>query len=311
MKLRTLAMTFPGQGSQSVGMVEVLSQKFPVVKQTFDQASSVLGYDLWQLVAEGPAEKMNQTTFTQPAMLTADIAFWRCWLHQEGVQPEWVAGHSLGEYAALVVAESLLFEDAIRVVAKRGELMQAAVKPGQGAMAAIVGLDDSVVAKLCEQVEGIVSPANYNSIGQVVVAGETAAVELVVADAKAAKARIAKIIPVSVPSHCELMDMATLEFTDTLINTNIATPNMNVIQNVDGKVHADVESIRKNLIDQLVKPVQWVATIQHFRERGVDMLFECGPGKVLTGLNRRIDGHAVCKAMSVAGFFDNEVIACQ
>ncbi len=311
MKLNTLAMVFPGQGSQSVGMMDALSKQFPVVEQTFNQASNVLGYDLWQMVQQGPAEQLNQTVHTQPAMLTADIAFWRCWLHLEGVQPEWVAGHSLGEYAALVVAESLTFDDAIRVVAKRGELMQAAVKPGQGAMAAIIGLEDQQVAELCGQVDGVVSPANYNSVGQVVIAGETEAVEQVVAAAKLAKARMAKMIPVSVPSHCELMSPAIEEFSSVLSLAHIAPPNMNVVQNVDASVHHSVDSIRQNLIDQLIQPVCWVATVEYMIAQGVEMLFESGPGKVLTGLNRRIDGNATYKAMSAPNFFEGEVIVCQ
>lgn len=311
MKLDKLAMVFPGQGSQTVGMVKNLASQFPVVEQTFVRASDVLGYDLWQLVHEGPAETLNKTIHTQPAMLAADIAFWRCWLHQNGIQPDWVAGHSLGEYAALVVAESMSYEDAIAIVAKRGELMQSAVRPGEGAMAAIVGLDDETVACLCEQVEGIVSPANYNSIGQVVVAGETSAVEQVVEDAKAAKARIAKLIPVSVPSHCALMDAATEDFAKALSVINIATPNMNVVQNVDGELHTSADDIRQNLIEQLTQPVRWVKTVQTMVAKGVDMIYECGPGKVLTGLNRRIDGNVSVKAMSVDGFFDSEVVVCQ
>lgn len=310
MKLEKLAMVFPGQGSQSVGMLSGLAEQFSVVKQTFDQASKVLGYDLWQLALEGPAEKLNQTTFTQPALLAADVAMWRVWLHQNGVQPEWVAGHSLGEYAALVVAESLSFDDAIALVAKRGELMQGAVRPGEGAMAAIIGLSDDVVAELCEQVEGILSPANFNSVGQVVVAGHTDAVEQVVDAAKAAKARMAKIIPVSVPSHCALMDVAKPDFAKALDAVNVATPNMHVIQNVNARCVSEPEQIRNNLLDQLTAPVLWVGTIQHLANSGVEMVYECGPGKVLTGLNRRIESDLTYKAMSVDGFFEQEVIAC-
>lgn len=310
MKLDKLAMVFPGQGSQSVGMLAHLAEQFGVVQQTFAQASNVLGYDLWHLAAEGPAEKLNQTTFTQPALLAADVAMWRVWLHKNGVQPEWVAGHSLGEYAALVVAESLSFDDAIALVAKRGELMQGAVRPGEGAMAAIIGLDDAVVAQLCEQVEGIVSPANFNSVGQVVVAGHAQAVEQVVDAAKVAKARMAKIIPVSVPSHCALMDVAKPEFSKALQAVNVATPNMHVLQNVNAQIVSEPEQIRKNLLDQLTAPVLWVDTIRALAKQGVEMVFECGPGKVLTGLNRRIESDLTYKAMSAEHFFEQEVIAC-
>ncbi|MDF1759036.1 MAG: ACP S-malonyltransferase [Coxiellaceae bacterium] len=307
MKLDKLAMVFPGQGSQSVGMMLELAPHFPVVEQTFQKASEILGYDLWQLVSQGPAEQLNQTTYTQPAMLAADIAFWRCWLHQGGVHPEWVAGHSLGEYAALVAAESLAFEDAISLVAKRAELMQACVQPGEGAMAAIVGLEDQQVQELCEQVDGVVTPANYNSVGQVVVAGETAAVEQVVELAREAKARMAKVIPVSVPSHCALMQPAEEAFMIALSAVKISTPNMKVIHNADVLYHNDSESIRQMLLQQLTSPVRWVETIQFLVFNGVETIYECGPGKVLTGLNKRIDKALTYKAMSDNGFFENKV----
>ncbi len=307
MKLDKLAMVFPGQGSQSVGMMLELAPHFPVVEQTFQKASEILGYDLWQLVSQGPAEQLNQTTYTQPAMLAADVAFWRCWLHQGGAHPEWVAGHSLGEYAALVAAESLAFEDAVSLVAKRAELMQACVQPGEGAMAAIVGLEDQQVQDLCEQVEGIVTPANYNSIGQVVVAGEAVAVEQVVALAREAKARMAKVIPVSVPSHCALMEPANEAFMMALSAVKISTPNMKVIQNADVLYHNDSESIRRLLLQQLTSPVRWVETIQFLVLNGVEVIYECGPGKVLTGLNKRIDKSLTYKVMSDDDFFEQKV----
>ncbi|MDF1796344.1 MAG: ACP S-malonyltransferase [Coxiellaceae bacterium] len=311
MKLDKLAMVFPGQGSQSVGMMLELAPQFPVVEQTFQKASEVLGYDLWQLVSQGPAEQLNQTTYTQPAMLAADVAFWRCWLHQGGVHPEWVAGHSLGEYAALVVAESIMFEDAVSLVAKRAELMQACVQPGEGAMAAIVGLPDEQVKELCEQDDGVVTPANYNSIGQVVIAGEAEAVERVVEAAREAKARMAKVIPVSVPSHCALMEPANEAFMMALSAVKISTPNMKVIQNADVLYHSDSESIRRLLLQQLTSPVRWVETIQLMVAHDVDAIFECGPGKVLTGLNKRIDKSLIYKAMFSEGFFESEVVKCQ
>ncbi|MDF1655011.1 MAG: ACP S-malonyltransferase [Coxiellaceae bacterium] len=311
MKLEKLAMVFPGQGSQSVGMMLELAPHFPVVEQTFQKASEVLGYDLWQLVSQGPAEQLNQTVYTQPALLAADIAFWRCWLHQGGVHPEWVAGHSLGEYAALVAAESIMFEDAVSLVAKRAELMQACVQPGEGAMAAIIGLQDEQVKELCEKIDGVVTPANYNSVGQVVIAGEAGAVEQVVDLARESKARMAKVIPVSVPSHCALMEPATEAFAIALSAVNIATPNMKVIQNVDVTYHTNGESIRQDLLRQLTSPVRWVETIQLMAANEIDVIFECGPGKVLTGLNKRIDKSLTYKAMCVENFFDGEVIKCQ
>ncbi len=311
MKLESLAVVFPGQGSQSVGMVHDIAQQFPVVEQTFHKASEVLGYDLWELVSHGPADQLNQTVYTQPAMLVADVALWRCWLHQGGVFPEWVAGHSLGEYAALVAAESLTFEDAVSLVAKRGELMQACVKPGEGAMAAIIGLDDERLHELCDQANGVVAPANYNSIGQTVIAGELEAVEHVVDASREAGARMAKLIPVSVPSHCALMQPAQEAFQIALATVNIATPNIKVVQNADVSYHNNAESIRQNLLQQLTSPVRWVETIQLMVGHGVDVVVECGPAKVLTGLNKRIDKSLTLKSTSSENFFANEVITCQ
>ena len=284
------SLLFPGQGSQSLGMLSGLLDDFGTIKETFAQASEVLGYDLWALTQDGPDEKLNQTEYTQPALLAADVATWRCWLEMNGAMPAYLAGHSLGEYAALVCAESLSFEDGIRLVAARGQYMQAAVPAGKGAMAAVIGLGEEAVQALCEEASsfGVVAPANYNSVGQIVVAGEVAAVDQVVAVAKSAGARMATKIPVSVPSHCILMQPAADKMAVLLSEISFHTPKVPVIQNADVQAFDAPEAIRDALIRQLVAPVRWVETIQFISNQGISEFFECGPGKVLAGLNKRI-----------------------
>lgn len=284
------ALLFPGQGSQSIGMLSNLAARFPVVETTFAQASAVLNYDLWGLVQNGPEQKLNQTEFTQPALLAADIAVWRCWLLQGGDKPSVMAGHSLGEYAALVAAEALSFTDAIELVAHRGRYMQEAVVEGDGAMAAIVGLEDAKVQELCEEVAlgEVLSSANFNSEGQVVIAGHTRAVERAALMAKGKGAKLAKLIPVSVPSHCELMRPAALRLNADLKKMTIKTPVIPVIHNVDVKAHTDVSLLRSALEQQLFSPVRWVQTIQAMVNQGVTQMVECGPGKILVGLSKRI-----------------------
>ena len=284
------AFIFPGQGSQRVGMLSDLIEQHTVIQTTFATASEVLGYDLWALALNGPAEKLNQTAFTQPALLAADISLWRIW-QQYDVQPTLLAGHSLGEYAALVAADVLGFEDAIHIVSKRGEFMQQAVPAGQGAMAAIIGLEDEVVATVCHEAaaDEVLSPANYNAIGQVVIAGSQAAVDRALPLAKAAGAKLARLIPVSVPSHCALMKPAALQLTEVLQSVEFKSPNIPVIHNVDALQHDDPESIRQALISQLDQPVRWVASMQAMVAQGITQLIECGPGNVLTGLMKRID----------------------
>lgn len=286
-----LAFVFPGQGSQSVGMLNDLSSRHPCVKATIEEASDVLHYDMWQLISEGPEVQLNQTEYTQPALMAADVACWRLWCAEHEERPVLLAGHSLGEFAAFVAAGALPFRDGLMLVAKRGQLMQAAVPVGEGAMAAIVGLEDAEVQLLCEQAaEGqVVSPANYNSIGQIVIAGHTAAVERAVVLANAAGARLAKLIPVSVPSHCALMMPAAVGLQQHLDAVCLNSPALPVIQNVDVCVHYDIVDIRHGLIEQLTQPVRWVATIQHMQAQGVTEIVECGPGKVLAGLIKRID----------------------
>jgi len=285
------AFVFPGQGSQSVGMLDALAQARPEVAQTFSEAGEVIGVDLWQLVREGPIESLNQTEITQPAMLAADIAVWRVWQALDGPAPEVVAGHSLGEYAALVAAGAIDFVDAVAIVAERGRLMQEAVPEGKGAMAAILGLDDEVVEAICREVaEGqIVSPANYNSPGQLVIAGESTAVERAMHKCLDAGARRAMLLPVSVPSHCKLMDPAAEQLARRLEQIEIRTPTLDVLHNVNIQSHKKPENIRKALINQMSSPVRWTGTIRAIAARGIDRLGECGPGRVLAGLGRRID----------------------
>jgi [acyl-carrier-protein] S-malonyltransferase len=287
----TLGMVFPGQGSQAVGMLSDLAQTSLQVGETFAEASAVLGYDLWQLVQQGPAEVLNQTGNTQPAMLAAGVAVWRAWEARGGAQPAVMAGHSLGEYTALVCAGALQFGDAIALVAERGRCMQSAVPEGVGAMAAILGLDDAAVAGVCETAAAgeVVSPVNFNSPGQVVIAGHVAAVERATALAKEAGARRAVLLPVSVPSHCSLMTSAAAEFAVRLAQVDISSPKIPVLQNVDAAAHADPVTIRENLGKQLYSPVQWVRSVQAMGAQGVTRIIEAGPGKVLAGLCKRID----------------------
>ena len=285
-----LAFVFPGQGSQSVGMSHALASEFPCVQQTFAEASQTLGYDLWQIVEQGPEEKLNQTEITQPAMLAADVATWRVWIAQQGPQPQYMAGHSLGEYAALVCAEALVFTDAIKLVADRGRFMQEAVPAGQGGMAAILGLDDEAVRKLCQQAaQGeILEAVNFNSPGQVVIAGNAAAVARAVEQSKAAGAKRAVLLPVSAPSHCALMHPAALRMAERLQQVDIRRPRIPVIHNTHVQPESDAQAIRNALVRQIESPVRWVETIQKMAAEGVNRLVECGPGKVLVSLNKRI-----------------------
>lgn len=294
-----LAFVFPGQGSQSIGMLAELANECDIVKQTYDTASNVLGYDLWNIVQQGPQERLNQTDVTQPAMLCAGVAVWRAWQEKQGALPTVMAGHSLGEYTALVCANSLEFEDAVSLVADRGRFMQEAVPSGEGAMAAILGLEDAVVKKACEQAtEGeVVQAVNFNSPGQVVIAGNARAVERAVENAKQAGAKRAVILPVSVPSHCQLMEPAAHYLAERLQKVALKPPTIDVINNVDVSVETDPDTIKDALVRQLGNPVQWVDTIRKMAAGDVDTLVECGPGKVLFGLNKRIEkkmaAHAV------------------
>ena len=297
------AMLFPGQGSQSVGMLKALASVYPAVQQTFDEASNVLNFDLWKLVQEGPEDRLNQTHNTQPAMLAAGVAVWRIWHAEGGGKPALLAGHSLGEYSALVCAGALEFAAAIGLVAERGRLMQGAVPEGAGGMAAILGLDDDQVRAVCSEAAGleVVEAVNFNSPGQVVIAGDKAAVERACELAKSAGAKRALPLPVSVPSHCALMQPAAERLSDRLMGVNIHTPRVPVLHNVDVSEAGDPQSIRNKLVEQLYSPVRWVETIQAIAGRGVNDLIEAGPGKVLTGLNKRID-----KKLNGLAVFDPE-----
>lgn len=297
----SVVFVFPGQGSQSMGMLSSLNEAFPQVADTFSEASEALGYDLWKIVSEGPSEELNKTQITQPAMLASGVAVWRLWLQQGGAQPQWMAGHSLGEYSALCSAGSIAFADAVKLVSTRGQLMQEAVPAGTGAMAAVLGLDDQQVIAVCEDAADgeILAAVNFNAPGQVVIAGTKAAVERAVPLAKERGAKRALILPVSVPSHCALMQPAADHLQKYLQNIDIQSPTIPVVNNVNVSMESDPDEIRKALVQQLSSPVRWVETIRNLAQQGCTQLIECGPGKVLTGLNKRIE-----KGMIATPLFD-------
>ena len=287
----SFAFVFPGQGSQSVGMLAALAAAHESVRATFDEASSALGFDLWALVSDGPEEALSATERTQPAMLAAGVATWRVWRALGGTDPAVVSGHSLGEFTALVCAQVLQFPDAIELVRFRGEVMQAAVPAGTGAMAAIIGLDDEAVAAACrEAAQGaVVETANFNSPGQVVIAGEKAAVERAIEAAKARGAKRAVTLPVSVPSHTRLMRAAAERLREKLASLEMRAPVIRYVSAVDARPHERPEDIRDLLVRQLSSPVRWSDTVREMAASGLSQMIECGPGKVLTGLNRRIE----------------------
>ncbi|MBU2705201.1 ACP S-malonyltransferase [Zooshikella marina] len=285
-----IAFVFPGQGSQQVGMLQLLADQYPEINETLTEASDALSLDLRELIFTGPADVLNQTENTQPALLASSVAIWRVWQSLGGTKPVFMAGHSLGEYSALVCAKSISLVDAVRLVRRRGQLMQAAVPDGQGAMAAVLGLDDNIVQQACDQAAeaGLVSPVNYNSPGQVVIAGQAAAVDKAISEVEALGAKKVVKLSVSVPSHCELMKPAAEQLADVLSSIDIAVPEISVVQNVSGQIAETPEVIRTQLIEQLYSPVQWVATVNTMLAAEVDTIIECGPGKVLSGLNKRI-----------------------
>ena len=296
----SLGFVFPGQGSQSVGMLAAMGADYVDIERTFAEASAALGFDLWQLVQNGPEDSLNRTTNTQPAMLTAGVAVWRVWQSRGGPSPDYLAGHSLGEYTALVCAQAIEFKEAVQLVADRGRFMQEAVPIGKGAMAAIMGLDDDAVQQVCEQVAAgdILAPVNFNAPGQVVVAGSTAAVERVVDQARSAGARRAVLLPVSGPFHSALMHPAAERMAERLRETEIRNPQIPVIHNSHVEMETDPAAIRDVLVQQIESPVRWVETIQKMMTLGVDTVVECGPGKVLAGLNKRIARDARSLAVS-------------
>lgn len=288
----SLAIVFPGQGSQHIGMLQSLSQEHAIIEKTFEEVSEVVGINLWKVAEIGPQDKIDSTLITQPLLLAADVAVWRVLqtLYAEKLNPKFMAGHSLGEYSALVCAQALSLTAASRLVQQRAEYMQAAVSPGVGSMLAVLGMEDKVIAELCDLTAGneVLSPANFNSIGQCVVAGHKIAIERLMPVLKQHGAKIVKELPVSVPSHCKLMQPAIAGFTAALQTVNISPPQIPVIQNYDVRSYADPQQIKHALIEQLVSPVRWVETIQFMHSQGVTHLIECGPGQVLCKLNRRI-----------------------
>ena len=297
----SLALVFPGQGSQSVGMLGELAERHPVVRRTYQEAADAVGYDLWELTANGPAERLNSTECTQPAMLAAGVATWHAWRECGGPVPEMVAGHSLGEFTALVCAGALEFRTALALVRERGRAMQAAVPAGRGAMAAILGLEDAAAEAAClEAAQGeVVEAVNYNAPGQIVIAGDARAVERAMAAAKARGAKRALLLPVSVPAHSSLLQGAAARFRERLAQTTIGAPVVRWFSAVDAAEHGTPEGIRAILERQLASPVRWTPTVLALTAGGATLLVECGPGKVLTALNRRIDRRTEVNCMAI------------
>lgn len=307
------AVVFPGQGSQSVGMLAALAGAWPQVRESFDQASAVLGEDLWQVVEHGPSERLNQTEITQPAMLAAGVAAHRVWRAAGGAEPVVVAGHSLGEYSALVAGGAVDYADCCRLVQRRAQLMQAAVAPGEGGMAAILGLGEEAVTDVCAGVSGerIVEPVNFNAPGQVVIAGHADAVAAAIEAARAAGAKRAVDLPVSVPSHSSLMREAADQLGETLEATEFAPPRTPVLHNVDAEPRQDPAAIRDALRRQLHNPVRWSDTIRRMGEQGATRVVELGPGRVLAGLTRRIDRSLEGAAVEDPDSLERAVAACR
>jgi [acyl-carrier-protein] S-malonyltransferase len=297
----SLAFVFPGQGSQSIGMMSALAKVSPTIEATFAEASAVLGYDLWRRCQSGPLELLNSTECTQPAMLTAGVATYRLWRERGGAQPKFMAGHSLGEFTALVAADTLDFSAAVDLVKYRGELMQAAVPPGQGAMAAIMGLEDIDIGEACgEASQGeVVEAVNFNAPGQVVIAGDAAAVARAIKVAAAKGARRALELPISVPAHSSLMKPAADQLRVRLERTTFTPASAVAVYGVDVKTHTSADAIRAGLVKQLYTPVYWASTVRTMIAAGANQIVECGPGKVLTGLNRRVDKNRDLKMMAL------------
>lgn len=286
-----LAFVFPGQGSQKVGMLADIAAQENVVRQTFEEASDALGYDMWDMVQNGEQETLNLTENTQPVLLTASIAMWRVWQVRGGAAPSYMAGHSLGEFSALVCAESLDFTDGVKLVRARGQFMQSAVPVGEGAMAAVLGLDDDVITDICQQSgdAGVVEAVNFNAPGQVVIAGTVAAVDKAIAALKEAGAKRAMPLPVSAPFHTSLMKPAAEKLSEAINAVQWRSPTIPVVHNVHAQTETDETKIRQILVKQLYSPVKWVDCVATMVEAGVSTVVECGPGKVLSGLNKRID----------------------
>ena len=310
-RMSKIGFVFPGQGSQKPGMLAELGANFSLVEETFAEASAALGKDLWEICQQDKNEQLNRTEITQPALLAASIAIWRVWLAENGARPSILAGHSLGEYSALVCSGALQFADAIQLVHQRGLFMQSAVSAGTGKMAAIIGLDDSRIAGLCEQAaQGeVVSPANFNSPGQTVIAGDAEAVERAMALCKEAGAKRALPLNVSVPSHCALMKPAAEKLESALAEVQFGNAEIPVVQNVNAQICDDAQMIKKNLIKQLYAPVLWVDSVNFLRGAGVDRVVECGPGKVLAGLIKRIEPEINCFASDESASLNSAIEA--
>ena len=302
----SLAFVFPGQGSQSLGMLGELAELHPQVHDTFREASDGAGVDLWALSQSGPDEMLNRTEYTQPALLAAGVAVWRLWQQRDGAQPSVLAGHSLGEYSALVAAGALSLRDASHLVRIRGQLMQDAAPAGIGAMAAVLGADDAMVQDVCKEITGaeVVVPANYNSPGQIVIGGHAAAVDRALALLAESGVRKAVKLAVSVPSHTPLMREAANRLSETMAGMQWHEPKLPVVQNVDAEVHDGVQAIRDALVRQLYLPVQWTSCVQALAARGVTRIAECGPGKVLAGLSKRIDKSIDARPLGTPGEFE-------
>lgn len=290
-----LAFVFPGQGSQKIGMLAELAAEFSIVEKTFSEASSVLGYDLWALVQTGTQDEINLTERTQPLLLTASVAVWRAWKEKNGAQPALMAGHSLGEWSALVCAGVVAFQDAVKLVQQRGKYMQEAVPAGQGGMAAIIGLDDALILEACKKAEQgeVVAAVNFNSPGQVVIAGAAAAVERASALCKEAGAKRALPLPVSAPFHTELMRPAAERLAEQITSTVFSAPKIPVVHNVTAEIEVNPEKIKALMIEQIYSPVRWVECVNTMSEKGIAATLECGPGKVLSGLNKRINAELI------------------
>lgn len=304
-----IAFVFPGQGSQQVGMLSDLAERYAPVRETFDEASQALGYDLWALVQQGPAEELNKTEKTQPALLTAGIALWRLWQSEGGATPDYLAGHSLGEYSALVAASVLPLTEAVKLVETRGRLMQAAVPAGEGSMAAILGLDDEAVIEGCKQAAqgDVVEAVNFNSPGQVVIAGSKATVDRAIDTLKAAGAKRALPLPVSVPSHCALMFEASQQLGTHLDGLAMRDADIPIMQNVNARIETEASRLKQNLVEQLYRPVLWSQSVAELVKLGVTETVECGPGKVLSGLNKRIDKNLTLSSLGSLAAFQERI----
>ena len=313
MTQKNLAFVFPGQGSQKIGMLASLAANYPIVIQTFTEASQVLGYDLWELVQNGSQEDINLTERTQPLLLAASVAVWRVWQEKNGAQPALVSGHSLGEWSALVCAGVVAFKDAVKLVQQRGKFMQEAVPAGQGAMAAIIGLDDELIIEACNNAEQgeVVSAVNFNSPGQVVIAGTAAAVDRASALCKEAGAKRALPLPVSAPFHTSLMRPAADRLAEQIAATVFNAPQIPVVHNVTAQTETNPEKIKSLMIEQIYNAVRWVECVDTMSEAGISVVIECGPGKVLSGLNKRINAELTTLSIEKPEEIENVLVQLQ